>query len=54
MRAYVPRGSKLLLSTPAYSGFYGMARAANVEIIDSEMLYANGRYEINWEDLEAR
>ena len=54
MRAYVPRGSKLLLSTPAYSGFYGMARAANVEIIDSEMLYANGRYEINWEDLEAK
>ncbi|MDG2422065.1 MAG: aminotransferase class I/II-fold pyridoxal phosphate-dependent enzyme [Gammaproteobacteria bacterium] len=54
MRAFVPRGNKLLLSTPAYSGFYSMARAANVEIVDSEMEYKNGRYEINWEDLEAK
>jgi len=54
MRSFVPRGSKVLLSTPAYSGFYSMARAANIEIVDSPMLYKNGRYEINWEDLEAK
>lgn len=54
MRAFVPRGSKVLLSTPAYSGFYSMARAANVEVIDSEMEYKNGRYEINWQDLEEK
>ena len=54
MRAFVPRGSKVLLSTPAYSGFYSMARAANVEVIDSEMENKNGRYEINWQDLEAK
>ena len=54
MRAFVPRGSKSLLSTPAYSGFYTMARAANVEIVDSQMEYKNGRYEINWDDLESK
>jgi cystathionine beta-lyase len=54
MRSFVPRGSKVLLSTPAYSGFYSMARAANIEIVDSPMLYKNDRYEINWEDLEAK
>ncbi|MDD9889558.1 MAG: aminotransferase class I/II-fold pyridoxal phosphate-dependent enzyme [Gammaproteobacteria bacterium] len=54
MRAFVPRGSKLLLSTPAYTGFYSMASAANVEIIDSEMKYVNGRYEIDYDDLEAK
>tara|TARA_B110000008_G_C16840322_1_gene512385 strand:- start:154 stop:984 length:831 start_codon:yes stop_codon:yes gene_type:complete len=31
-----------------------MARAANIEIVDSPMLYKNDRYEINWEDLEAK
>ena len=50
----VVQRSKLLLSTPAYSGFYTMARAANVEIVDSQMEYKNGRYEINWDDLEAK
>ena len=54
MRAFVPRGSKVLLSTPAYSGFYTMARAANVEIVDSQMDYKDGRYEINWDDLESK
>lgn len=31
-----------------------MARQARVDMIDSEMLYRNGRYEIDWDDLEAK
>jgi len=54
LRSFVPTGNKVLLTTPAYSGFYSMARAAHVETIDSQLLYANGRYEIDWEDLESK
>lgn len=54
MRAFVPTGGKVLIITPAYSGFYSMARAAQIGTVDSQMLYVNGRYEVNWEDLEAK
>ena len=54
LRSFVPRGNKVLLITPAYSGFYSMARAAHVETLDSTMRYVDGRYEINWQDLESK
>ncbi|MDG2090435.1 MAG: aminotransferase class I/II-fold pyridoxal phosphate-dependent enzyme [Gammaproteobacteria bacterium] len=54
LRSFARRGSKVLLSTPTYSGFYGIARNAHVETVDSQMRYINGRYEINWEDLESK
>ncbi len=54
MRSFIPKGNKVLIITPAYSGFYSMARGAHIETVDSEMLYVNGRYEVNWEDLEAK
>ncbi len=54
LRTIVPRGGKVLLTTPAYSGFYSIARAARVQTVDSQMQYLNGRYEVNWDDLEAK
>ena len=54
LRSFVPIGNKVLLTTPAYSGFYAMARAARVDTVDSPMLYRNGRYEIDWDDLESK
>ena len=54
LRSFVPTGNKVLLTSPCYSGFYSMARAARVDTIDSQMLYVNGRYEIDWEDLESK
>ena len=54
MRSFVPRGSKVLIMSPAYSGFYSMASAANIETVDSEMKLVNGRYEIDFDDLEAK
>ena len=54
LRSFVPTGNKVLLTSPCYSGFYSMARAARVETIDSQMLYLNGRYEIDWADLESK
>ncbi|MDP6413722.1 MAG: aminotransferase class I/II-fold pyridoxal phosphate-dependent enzyme [Gammaproteobacteria bacterium] len=54
LRSFVPIGNKVLLTSPCYSGFYSMARAARVETIDSQMRYVNGRYEVDWEDLESK
>lgn len=54
LRSFVPIGNKVLIMTPAYSGFYSMARAAHVETVDSPLLYVNGRYEIDWDDLESK
>ncbi|MGI9252058.1 MAG: MalY/PatB family protein [Pseudohongiellaceae bacterium] len=54
MRAFIPAHSKVLLNTPVYTGFYSMARAAHVQTVDSPLVRRNGRYEIDWEDLEAK
>lgn len=54
LRAFVPTGNKVLLATPAYSGFYSMARGARVGTVDSQMRQVNGRYEFDWEDLESK
>lgn len=54
LRSLVPRGGKVLMTTPVYSGFYTISRHARVDTVDSQMDYINGRYEINWQDLEAK
>ncbi len=54
MRAFTPPGGKSLVITPAYSGFYTMAREANIGTVDSQMKRINGRYEVDWADLEAK
>ncbi len=54
LRSLSSPGDKVLLATPAYSGFYTMAHQAQVDTVDSQMRYVNGRYEIDWADLEAK
>jgi cysteine-S-conjugate beta-lyase len=54
MQTFCPPGSKVLLQTPTYSGFYGMLRSAKVLPEESQMRLVNGRYEIDFEDLERR
>ena len=54
MRSFIPPGGKVLIMSPAYSGFYTMARAANVQTVDSKMTYNNGRWAPDWADLEAK
>ena len=54
MRSFVPAGGKVLIPTPAYSGFYTMAEAANVATVDSRMVIVDGRYTFDWDDLEAK
>ena len=54
MRAFAPPGSKVLMATPIYSGFYGDVRYTKTVAEESLMKYVNGRYEIDWDDFERR
>ena len=54
MRAFAPEGSKVLMATPIYSGFYGDIRYTKTKAEESLMHYVNGRYEIDWDDFERR
>ena len=54
MRALCPPGSKVLMATPIYSGFYGDVRFTNTVAEESLMKYVNGRYEMDWADFERR
>jgi len=54
LRAYAPPGSKVLMATPIYNGFYYDIMGSKLVANESLMHYANGRYEIDWDDLERR
>ena len=54
MRAYTKPGDKVLMATPIYNGFYGDIKATKTVANESLMKFVNGRWEIDWEDLEKR
>ncbi len=54
LRAYTKPGEKLLMATPIYNGFYYDIYGSKLTPNESLMHYVNGRYEIDWEDLERR
>jgi cystathionine beta-lyase len=54
LRAFSPPGSKVLLLTPTYNGFYGDLTATNTIAEESPLKLVNGRYSIDFEDLERR
>jgi cysteine-S-conjugate beta-lyase len=54
MHAFVPPGSRVLLTTPVYSGFYGDIRFARTVAEESPMRLVDGRYQIDFDDFERR
>jgi len=55
LRALSPPGTKVLLNTPTYNGFYSDLRWTHTLANDSEMYTDDdGVYQIDWDDLEAR
>jgi len=54
LRTLAPPASKVLLLSPVYDGFYYHIRHTHTVANDSPMIYRNGRYEIDWVDLESR
>jgi cystathionine beta-lyase len=54
MHAFVPPGSRVLLTTPVYSGFYGDIRFARTVAEESPMQLVDGRYQVDFDDFERR
>jgi cystathionine beta-lyase len=54
LRTFAPKGSKVLMLTPTYDGFPYHCRHTQVEQVQSEMLYKNGTYQVDWADLESK
>mgnify|MGYP001283816648 CR=1 FL=1 len=54
LKTFSPPGSKVLLMTPTYNGFYSDLTHTRTLKNESELIFENGRYSIDWDDLEAR
>lgn len=54
LRAFAPPGSKVILQSPGYSAFYSTIRSAHCVPEESPLKLVNGRYRMDFEDLEKR
>lgn len=55
LNAFGQEGDRVLLLTPAYSGFFATIPQANMTAAESEMIRdENGRYQVDWEDFETQ
>ena len=54
LRAFCPPGSKVLMQTPGYNGFYTDIRVVGCVAEESPLRLVNGRYQMDFEDLERR
>ena len=54
IRTFSPPASKVLMMTPTYNGFYSDLTRTQTLPNESRMIFENGRYQIDWDDPEAR
>ncbi len=54
LQAFSPPGTRVLLTSPVYSGFYGDLRFTRTVPDDSPMRLVDGRYSIDFDDFERR
>ena len=54
LKTFSPPGSRVLLLSPTYNGFYGDLTYTQTKPEDSPMKLVNGRYSIDFEDFERR
>ena len=54
LKAFSPPGSKVLLQTPTYNGFYSDLRASRTVAEESPMKFVNGKFEMDFDDFERR
>jgi cystathionine beta-lyase len=54
VQANVTAGDKVLIQTPVYYPFFRAAAARGAEIVTNPLTYENGRYQMDFEDLEAK
>ena len=51
---FAPPGSRVLMNTPTYNGFYSDLRFTRTIAEDSPMIFEDGKWSIDWDDFENR
>ncbi len=54
LKTFSPKGSKVLLQTPTYNGFYSDLTASETKPEESPMKFVNGKFQMDFEDFERR
>lgn len=54
VRAFLPAGGKVLIQPPVYYPFYGAIGHNGAEPVVNPLIYQNGRYRMDFDDLEAK
>ena len=54
LKAFSPKGSKVLLQTPTYNGFYSDLRESQTIAEESPLKFVNGKFEMDFDDFERR
>ena len=54
VRALTNPGDSILIQPPVYYPFYSVIRNNGRRIVENDLIYVNGRYEISFTDLEAK
>jgi cystathionine beta-lyase len=54
IKTFSPKGTKVLLNSPSYNGFYSDLVATETRPEDSPMKFVNGRFEMDFDDFERR
>lgn len=54
VRALTEPGDSVIIQPPVYYPFYSVIRDNDRRIVESELVYTDGRYEIDFEDFEAK
>lgn len=53
-RIFVKSGEKILMNSPVYYPFFKSAQRNGIEAVNNELIYKNGRYEIDFDDFEKK
>ena len=54
IKALAEPGDRVIVQTPAYNCFYSSIRNNGCEILSNNLIYSDGRYTIDFDDLEAK
>jgi cystathionine beta-lyase len=54
IRTFSPKGTRVLLNSPSYNGFYSDLVATETKPEDSPMKFVNGKFEMDFDDFERR
>lgn len=54
IRSIIEDGEKIIIQTPVYPPFFKFSNLKNMEILENKLIFEDGKYKIDFEDLEEK